>query len=454
MRTSLMTTLVAVFSLAFTGTAFAADEPSASAANTPPKGFVALFNGKDLDGWRGLKPDTNPYEIAKWKPEEKERNQKAANEDMAKHWRVENGEIVNDGGGAYLTTVKDYRDFELRVDWRMMAPNGDSGIYLRGTPQVQIWDPANPGVKALGADKGSGALWNNSEGAAGRFPPVKADRPVGEWNTFRIVMIGQRVSVWLNDQQTVDHAIMENYWDRKRPIPATGPIELQTHGSEMRFRNVFIHEINAEEANKTLQARDDEGFKAIFNGRNLDGWIGDTDAYTVKDGVMVFSAKGGGDIFAQDVYADFAIRFEFKLPPGGNNGLLIRVPKAEHGGSYSGMEIQILDDYAEKWGDLQAWQYNGSVYGIAPAQRGYLRPAGEWNFEEVIVGGSKIKVLLNGTLVVDVDLSKVEKPLDGNEHPGMKRTDGYIGFMGHGDPVEFRNIRVKKLGNAGAKSEK
>ena len=435
--------------LAWAGVVRAEDGQGAKNANVAPKGFTALFNGKNLDGWRGLAPDTNPYDIAKWKPEEREQKQKAFNEDLAKHWRAENGEIINDGNGAYLTTVKDYRDFEFRVEWKMMAPNGDSGVYLRATPQVQIWDPNNASVKNLGADKGSGALWNNSDGAPGKWPTVKADRPVGEWNTFRIVMIGQRVSVWFNNKLTVDNEIMENYWDRKRPIPPTGPIELQTHGSEMRFRNIFVREISADEANKTLQAQHDKGFESVFNGKNFDGWVGDVNAYSAKDGVMTFTSSAGGDIFLKDIYANFAVRFEFKLPPGGNNGLLIRVPKIEPGGTFSGMEIQILDDPNEMYKDIQPWQAHGSVYGIVPAQRGYLRPVGEWNYEEVIADGPKIKVAVNGTIIVDTDLSKIEKPLDGHDHPGMHRADGYIGFMGHGDALEFRNIRIKRLAKSG-----
>lgn len=413
--------------------------------NVPPKGFTALFNGKDLSGWRGL-GHVNPYQIAKWSPEEKAAKQKEADEDMRKHWRVENGEIINDGSGVYLTTEKDYRDFELLVDWRMMTPKTDSGIYLRGSPQVQIWDPKNEEVKAAGADKGSGALWNNSDGAPGRFPPVLADKPVGDWNTFRILMIGERVSVWLNGKQTVDFAVMENYWDRKKPLPPTGPIQLQTHGGEMRFRNVFIREITPEMANKALLARDDEGFKSVFDGKNLEGWIGDTDAYAIRDGALVFVGKGGGgDIFLKDTYSDFAIRFEFKLPPGGNNGLLLRTPDTRRGGTFSGMEIQILDDGDPKYKTIKPWQYHGSVYGLAAAHPGYLRPVGQWNYQEVIANGPKIQVFLNGTKIVDADLSKIEKPLDDREHPGMKRTEGYVGFMGHGDPVEIRNIRIKRL---------
>lgn len=436
---------VIVAGLFLSGAVWAADQTADRAANVPPKGFKSLFNGKDLSGWRGL-GHVNPYEIAKWSPEEKAARQKEADADMRKHWRVENGEIINDGAGVYLTTDKDYRDFELLVEWRMMTPNTDSGIYLRGTPQVQIWDPKNESVKAAGADRGSGALWNNSDGAPGKFPPAVADKPVGEWNTFRILMVGERVSVWLNGTQTVDWAVMENFWDRSKPMPPTGPIQLQTHGGEMRFRNVFIREIDAEEANKMLQTRGSEGFRNAFNGKDLEGWIGETDKYTAKDGVLTFTGKNhGGDIFLKDIYSDFAIRFEFKLPPGGNNGLLLRVPDTKRGGTFSGMEIQILDDGDPQYKTIKEWQFTGSVYGLAAAHKGYLRPVGQWNYQEVIVDGPRIQVFLNGTKITDADLSKIEKPLDDRPHPGMKRTDGYVGFMGHGDPVEFRNIRIKRL---------
>ncbi|MBI4578433.1 MAG: DUF1080 domain-containing protein [Planctomycetes bacterium] len=415
--------------------------PRPEAPNVPPKGFTALFNGKDLTGWRGL-GHTNPYEMAKWADAERADKLIAANEDMAKHWRTEGGEIINDGRGVFLTTNKDYRDIEFLVDWRMMQPNGDSGIYLRATPQVQIWDPSNVGEKANGIEKGSGALWNNS--GEGKWPLVKADKPVGDWNTFHIIMVGERVTVWFNDRLTVDHAPLENFWDRKLPLSASGPIQLQTHGSEMRFRNIFVREIGAEEANKLLQSRDDEGFTSAFNGKDLAGWIGATDTYEVKDGVLAFK-KGGGDLFMKDPYRDFAVRFEFKLPPGGNNGLAIRSP-LEGNPAFVGMEIQILDDGHERYKNkIKPWQVHGSVYGVAPAHSGFLRPVGEWNFEEVVVEGPRVQVFLNGTKINDADLSKIEKPLDEHEHPGMRRSEGYVGFMGHGDPVAFRNIRIKPL---------
>jgi hypothetical protein len=215
----------------------------------PPKGFSALFNGKDFTNWRGREPNYDPAAEAALSPEERAKKQAEWNAARDAHWRVDRDkqEIVSDGQSPHLATVKDYGDFELYVDWLMVSHNGDSGVYLRGTPQVQIWDPDNPREVRNGAPKGSGALWNDKDDNPGKWPLVKADKPVGEWNTFHIRMIGSKVWIWLNDKLTVDGQVMDNWHDRgngfTKPIAATGPIELQTHNSEMRFRNIFVREI-------------------------------------------------------------------------------------------------------------------------------------------------------------------------------------------------------------------
>jgi hypothetical protein len=363
---------------------------------------------------------------------------------MTKHWSVENGEFVNDGHGKYATTTKDYGDFELLVEYKTV-PKADSGIYLRGVPQVQIWDYTEQAKFNIGADKGSGGLWNNSAGAPGKDPLVLADKPFGQWNKFRILMVGSRVSVWLNGKLVVDHAIMENYYDRKKPIPARGPIQLQTHGGEIRWRNVFIREIGAEEARKILATKGGEGFKPVFVGKDLNGWAGPLDNYDIKDGTVVCKPGKGGTIYYNEEYADFVARLEFKLPPGGNNGLAIRYP-GKGDTAYVGMcELQVLDDTAAKYGKLDDRQYHGSAYGMAAATRGYQRPVGEWNFQEVTVKGSKIKVELNGAVILDTDLSKITDFMAKSPHPGKDRASGYFGFAGHSDPVAFRNVSIKKL---------
>ena len=216
---------------------------SATAQNEPPEGFTALFNGKDLDGWFGHATKDPSKTLWNKTPEELEAHKEKTREDIVKHWRVEDGELVNDGNGLYMTTNKDYGDFELLVDYKTVA-GADSGIYLRGVPQVQIWDTTKAGGKwKIGADKGSGGLWNNSKGAPGKDPSKKMDKPFGEWNSFRIFMIGNKVTIHLNGEKVVDNAVMENFYDRKNPIWAKGPIQLQTHGGEIRWRNVFIREI-------------------------------------------------------------------------------------------------------------------------------------------------------------------------------------------------------------------
>lgn len=197
------------------------------------------------------------------------------------------------------------------------------------------------------------------------------------------------------------------------------------------------------------QIKEDTGFKELFNGKNLDGWVGNKDSYKAIDGMIVVDPNGGGsggNLFTVDQYSDFVLGFEFQLTPGGNNGLGIHAP-LEGDAAYVGKELQILDNTAEKYANLQPYQYHGSVYGIIPAKRGFLNPVGEWNKQEVIVKGSKIKIILNGTTIVDGDFVEASKngTIDNKEHPGLERTRGHIGFLGHGDVVRFRNIRLKNL---------
>jgi len=208
--------------------------------NTPPEGFTALFNGKDLTNWQGLVPVN---ERAKLNPDELAASQKEANEKYLPHWTVKDGVIEYDGKGNNLQTAKDYGNFELYVDWKI-PPKGDSGIYLRGNPQVQIWD-SDTLADNLAEDrgKGSGGLWNNPKGSPGKQPLVKADKPIGEWNTFHIIMVGDKVTVFLNDEKVVNDAPLANYWDKGKPLPATGPIELQHHGDKLWFKNIYIKEL-------------------------------------------------------------------------------------------------------------------------------------------------------------------------------------------------------------------
>ena len=222
--------------------------------NQAPSGFTALFNGRDLSGWRGRQGTYSPHAEALLTKDELAAKQVQWNSERDLHWSVDTAkdEIVSDGKSVHLATAKDYGDFELYVDWLMVNHNGDSGIYLRSYPQVQIWDVDNPREARNGAPRGSGALWNNNADNPGKWPLVKADNPVGQWNTFRIKMIGSRVWVWFNGKATVDGQVLDNFYDRSLPLVPKGAIELQTHGSEIRFRNIYIREIAPAEAKASM----------------------------------------------------------------------------------------------------------------------------------------------------------------------------------------------------------
>jgi HEAT repeat protein len=403
------------------------------------EGFKPIFNGKDLTGWQGLVE--NPIARAKMRGVDLERKQAEANVMVPANWSVKDGCIWFNGKGDNLCSVAEYGDFEMLVDWKITKA-GDSGIYLRGTPQVQIWDTSRTEV---GAQVGSGGLYNNQVNLS---KPLKvADNPVGEWNTFRIVMIGEKVSVWLNGELVVDNVIMENYWDPKIPVFPKGSIELQAHGTDLAFRDIYIREISEKDYNLTPEEKA-EGFVALFNGRNLDNWIGNKQSYVAEDGMIVIKPENGsgGNLYTEKEYADFIFRFEFLLTPAANNGLGIRAP-LEGDAAYVGMELQILDNTADVYANLQPYQYHGSVYGVIPARREYLKPVGEWNYEEVVAKGTQIKITLNGTVIVDGDIAgpRDNGTMDHNEHPGLKNKTGHIGFLGHGSVVKFRNIRIKDL---------
>jgi hypothetical protein len=411
----------------------------------PPKGFTALFNGHNLEGWFGH-GTKDPRTLWKMSPEALKAHQKETLKDINKHWSVENGELVNDGKGLYLTTIKDYADFELHLEYKTV-PKADSGIYLRGVPQVQIWDTTKEGGKwKIGADKGSGGLWNNSKGAPGKDPSKLMDKPLGEWNKFRIIMIGERVTVYLNGEKVVDNVVMENYFDRKIPIFEKGPIQLQTHGGEIRWRNVFIREITAKDTKAAAagQAKVEEGFTSLFNGKDLAGWQGAVGNYEVVDGAIMCKKGKGGTLYAKDEYGDFVFRFEFKLPPGGNNGIAVRSP-GRGDPAWEAFELQVLDNTHPKYAKLKPYQFHGSIYGLVPAKRGALLPVGEWNKQEITFKGSHVKVILNGTTILDQDLSKLDLSKVKRVPKGVNRKSGFIGFAGHSDPVQFRNVRIKRL---------
>jgi hypothetical protein len=402
-------------------------------------GFASIFNGKDIVGWKALVG--NPVTRSKMSAAELQNAQKLANEKTKGDWIVKDGLLIFTGHGDNLATEKQYGDFEMYVDWKI-TEKGDAGIYLRGSPQVQIWDTSR---REVGAQVGSGGLYNNQKNQS--KPLVVADNPIGQWNTFHIIMKGDRVTVYLNGILVTDNTILENYWDRSLPIFAKEQIELQAHGTYVAYRNIYLKEISTNTISILSEQEKKEGFTVLFDGTNMDQWMGNTEGYQVEEGVMVVHPDiGHGNLYTKDEYANFEYRFEFQLTPGSNNGLGIRAPLSGDA-AYVGMELQILDNEAAVYKDLEPYQYHGSVYGVIPAKRGYLLPTGEWNQQEVVVKGTKIKVTLNGTVILDGDIKEpsLKGTADHKEHPGLKRTTGHIGYLGHGDVMRFRNIRVKKI---------
>jgi hypothetical protein len=405
------------------------------------EGFVPMFNGKDLSGWKGLVED--PIKRSKMNAKQLADAQKKADEKVKEGWAAKDGLLVFTGHGENLATVKQYENFEMLVDWKI-TPEGDAGIYLRGTPQVQIWDTSRHNV---GAEVGSGGLYNNQKNQS--KPLLVADNPVGEWNNFRIIMNGDKVTVYLNGQLVTDNVVLENYWDHNQPIFPKEQIELQAHGTYVAYRNLYIKELPSSKPFELSDEEKKQNFRVLFDGTNLDQWVGNKKDYVVENNELVVRpAEGGGhgNLYTKDEFSDFNFRFDFLLTPGANNGLGIRAP-LEGDAAYVGMELQILDNEADIYKDLHVYQYHGSVYGVIPAKRGFLKPVGQWNSEEVIVKGTKIKVILNGEVILDGDIQSARDngTPDKRDHPGLRRDKGHIGFLGHGSILKFRNIRIKEL---------
>ncbi len=389
-----------------------------------PEGYTALFNGKDLTGWKGLVE--NPIKRAKMSAEELADAQIEADQIMREHWRVIDGILCFDGKGQSLCTLKDFGNFELLVDWKI-EKDGDSGIYLRGSPQVQIWDPETNPI-------GSGGLYNNQKNPSN--PSRMADNPVGEWNRFRIIMLGSKVTVYLNGRLVVNDVLMENYWERDKPIYASDAIELQAHHSPLYFKNIFIKELP-----------EDEGLfnGALFNGSDLTGWelVGAKEgSWRAENGILLTEGEGGGWISTTREFSDFELELEFRVPPDGNSGVFLRTPR-EGNPAYVGMEFQVLDDYADMYAELNAWQYTGSIYGVQAPSKRMTKKADQWQKMKIICDGPQVNVFLNGEEIINANLINYMDQT--RAHPGLKRRKGFIGLQNHSSKIEYRNIQLREL---------
>jgi hypothetical protein len=364
----------------------------ASFAAAEDSGYRAsLFNGRDLDGWQVTSCQAG----------------------------VEDGVLVLRAGDGFVRTNERHGDFILDLDWKARRDsNYDSGIYIRADlpAEGKPW-PAKYQVNLKQGREGNIAGLSGTE-SSGLVKPH-------DWNHFKLTVVGDTAELEINGKKA---------WKTSGLTNVDGYIGFQSEvdgGGQFEFRNIELVDLD---------------FKPLFNGKNLSGWTGGTAGYQVEDGSLVSLPQGRGNLYTEGEYTNFSFRLDFKLSPGGNNGVGIRAPLTGDG-AYQGMEIQILDDPNEQYKTIQPWQAHGSIYGVVPAKRGHLKPVGEWNHEEIIARGRQVTVILNGVTIVDANLDDATKngTLDGKDHPGVKRNSGHIGFLGHGAKIEFRNLRVKEL---------
>lgn len=354
--------------------------------------------------------------------------------------------------GCNLRTKKaDFGDCKISFDFRL-PKFSNSGVWLRGNYEINVCDSYGWAID----NRNSGVL-------CGLFEPLcSAEKPHDEWQHVDCWFANRHCTIILNGKVTMDNAPVYGITGgaMTSDVNALGPIVLQGDHSGCDFRNMVLTPIlSCEPAEEPLEP----GFTRIFNGKDLDGWVGATNLFYAENGDLVFreGKKNFGNLFYDREYRDFTARFSFKLVPNGNNGFAVRAGRAcVDGGAliggnklmkdaaYNGMEIQVLDDTGSLKQKNKARQYCGSIYGVVAAQKGHLRPVGEWNDYDITVVGEYVTVVLNGVTILSTsvkDLPTDGKTPDGKPHPGLHNPSGYLGFLGHTMPVRFRNIRVKEL---------
>ncbi len=410
---------------------------AADGREAAPAGFKALFNGKDLTGWRGCSQEEKFHDTRVRRamlPEKRWAMQAKADELMKAHWHVRDGVLFFDGlkGGYSIAAEKDYGNVEVIADWRLLCVYGDSGFYMRSMPQVQIWDPN------MWNGLGSGCIWNNS--TALFAATTCADNPIGDWNRCRMRMVGNRISVWLNGVKVVDDVEYQNCRAPGDPIPLMDRFELQCHGDPVEFRNIFLKELPEDPADIPDPAKAVRGAKVDLLKDGLAGWE-PVDAkarmgWSLKDGVLSnatglapekTSRGGAGTTDLQTKRADFFdfdLSYDVRVPPKCNSGVYLR-------GRY---EIQVLDSFGRGKTDCH---FMGALYDLIAPTASAEKKAGEWQHVDLTLYKRHLTVVLNGVKIIDNQPIPGVTPgaIDGNEF-----VQGPILLQGDHSDVSFRNM--------------
>lgn len=410
-----------------------------------PEGYTALMNAKSLHGWQGRFADIES--VKKMSADERKNAQAEADKAMKENWMVsEEGTLIFDGRGQGISTIKHYRHFDLMFQWKI-KPRGSTGIYLRGYPQVQLWDTRMMEV-------GSGGLFNNK--GEGKTPLERADKNTGLWNQARVRMLEDRVWVWMNDKLVVDGARLENFYNREGKIAESGPIEIENDDNTLYFRNMFIREISDEEAKnelkqyaafKSKKQAEDEHVIHLFDGSSLEYFTFKPDGWKIENDTLVLNPEGGY-LWTREKYENFVLELEYQVTEGCNSGVFFRADPVNP--VQGGFEIQIMDSYGD---DEPGKHDDGALYDLVAPKQIVSRKPGEWNTFKLVCDGPKIILTVNQHKLVDVNIDEWDtagKNPDGSANKfktivkDLPRKN-HIGFQDHGKPVAYRNIRLTIL---------
>ena len=420
---------------------YAVDEIKGMLAKLPASGYVSVFDGT-LDGWEAVVG--NPESRAAMPSRDLAAKTELAEKAMAKNWNATGQNITGMAHGGVIGTTRNYENFELFIDWKT---EGKAGLGIRSIPQIGL------GGRMSGTLTGNKVYTENNSATAANQP--------GKWNTMYVKVVNDRVTIILNGVTVTDNTILENSCNREIPAYTSGQIQLIAGDAPVEFRNLYIHELPPTPRFELSEEEAAEDFEVLFDGTSMHKWTGNTTDYIPVDGTIYVTAQfgGKGNLYTKKEYSNFILRFEFAfMREGVNNGVGIRTPMGVDA-AYHGMEIQILDHDAPIYKKLRIYQQHGSVYGIIPAKRIKFPPLGQWNTEEIRAEGDHITVTVNGEVILDGNIREACQghnvsedgsrtnpyTIDHKNHPGLFNKSGHIGFLGHGEGIKFRNIRIKEL---------